>query len=618
MQHNARNSIIRLRKQEYFTRIIDENKGDISKTWKTVNEILGRKNTSKLPQFLQKGHKRIDDEKEIANTFNSYFTCIGSSISKNVKKSSKHFTDYLGNSTRESIFFLPTNENEIIEVVKQLRNTSSAGHDDISVTFLKKIIYAIATPLSIIFNLSITTGIVPNSLKLAKVTPVHKKGDKHSVQNYRPISLLPAFSKILERIIYNRLYKHLLQNNILAKEQFGFRPLYSTEMALLCTLEQILTSLDNKETVMAIFIDLSKAFDSLDHNVLLYKLEHYGIRGVPLHWFKNYLSDRKQFTSVNGTNSSTLPLTCGVPQGSILGPLLFLIYVNDIINTSTLFRFILYAEDTNILFSHKNENTLYNIVNTEMIYVCDWFKANKLKMNADKTKYMIFRSQKKYGQQSNPVLKVDDEVIDRVDSTNCLGVIIDEKLTWTKHINSIHGKISMSIGVMRKLRSVLPLNALFMLYNAFVLPYLNYCSLVWSGASLSNLNRLQVLQKKAIRLCSNAHYLAHTAPIFKGLNTLTLSDNVALKVGIFMFKYFKGILPEIFDHCLYLNNTIHNFDTRNKHAIVLPYCRLSIKQKHSILYKGAKFWNALDQIFKNVNTPNSFKTKYKHFLISAY
>ena len=238
----------------------------ISKTWKTVNEILGRQNTSKLPQFLQKGHKRIDDEKEIANTFNSYCACIGSSISKNVKKSSKHFTDYLGNSTRESIFFLPTNENEIIEVVKQLRNTSSAGHDGISVIFLKKIIYAIATPLSIIFNLSITTGIVPKSHKLAKVIPVHKKGDKHSVQNYRPISLLPTFSKILESIIYNRLYKHLYYSRTTSwqKSNLDFDPFIQ-----MCTLEQILTSLDNKETVMAIFTDLSKAFDSLDHNVLL-------------------------------------------------------------------------------------------------------------------------------------------------------------------------------------------------------------------------------------------------------------------------------------------------------------------------------------------------------------
>ena len=251
------------------------------------------------------------------------------------------------------------------------------------------------------------------------------------------------------------------------------------------------------------YIDLSKAFDSLDHTVLLYKLEHYGVRSVPLIWFKNYLTNRRQFTSINGTKSNTLPLTCGVPQGSILGPLLFLIYANDVINTTKLLRFILYADDTNILFSHKNETTLYNIVNNELINVCDWFKANRLQMNADKTKYMIFRTHNK-SRLLHSVLKIDDETIDQVESTNFLGVIIDDKLTWTKHVNSIHGKISMSIGVMRKLRSILPLNTLFMLYNAFVLPYLDYCSLVWSGTSSGNLQRLNVLQKKAIRICSNA------------------------------------------------------------------------------------------------------------------
>ena len=614
---NKLNNIIRLRKQDYFTCLIEQNKNDMCKTWKIVNEIMGRQNISKLPQFIQKGHNKINDEKLIANIFNSYFACIGSSISKKVKKSTKTFTDYLGHDTMESIFFLPTNEHEIIQVVKQLRNTSSAGHDGISVSFLKEIIYAIAKPLSFIFNLSLTTGIVPEPLKLAKVIPVHKKGDKHTVENYRPISLLPTFSKILERVIYNRLYEHLLKNKILAKEQFGFRPLHSTELALLHTLEQILTSLDNKETVMALYIDLSKAFDSLDHTIMLHKLEHYGVRGIPLNWFKNYLTDRKQYTSFNGSNSNILPLTCGVPQGSILGPLLFLIYVNDIINTSSLLRFVLYADDTNILFSHSNETTLYNVVNSELIYVCDWFKANKLQMNADKTKYMIFRSSKKC-KPSHLNLVIDNDAIKQVDNTNFLGVIIDDKLTWTKHVNIIHGKISMTIGIMRKLRSVLPLDTLFMLYNAFVLPHLNYCSLVWSGTSLNNLQRLNVLQKKAIRLCSNAHYLAHSTPLFKDLYTLTIFDHLSLKTGLFMYKYFNALLPVVFDNCFKLNSAIHKFDTRNKHDIVLPYCRLSMKQNNSIIFKGAKFWNALNPMFKKVNTQNTFKSKYKFYLINAY
>ena len=619
---NRLNRIIRARKKEYFTCLLERNKSDICKTWKVINEILGKQNSSKLPQFILKGHRKIEGDKMIANAFNSYFASIGSATSKKVDKSAKHFSNYLGSQTNKSLFFIPTDENEIIKVVKQLKNTSSVGHDDISVTFIKKIIYAIAKPLSIIFNISLSTGVVPDTLKIAKVIPIHKKGDEHTLENYRPISLLPAFSKILERIIYNRLYDHLLQNKILAKEQFGFRPFYSTELALLHTLERILTSLDNKETVIALFIDLSKAFDSLDHSILLYKLEHYGVRGVPLNWFRNYLTDRKQFTCVNGVNSSTLPLTCGVPQGSILGPLLFLIYANDIINTSNVLRFILYADDTNILFSHKNVNTLYSIMNAELIQVCDWFRANKLQMNGSKTKYMVFRSYRNTQQvlslYSHAQIKIDNQVIDRVDSTNFLGVIIDDKLTWTKHINSIHGKISMSVGVMRKLRSFLPVSTLFTLYNALILPHLDYCSLVWSGTSLANLHRLYVLQKKAIRICSSADRLDSTAPLFKKLNSLTLSDSVSVKLGLFVYKYFNATLPNIFDNCIVLNHKLHQIETRNKNNIVIPFCRLSITQRNSIIYKSAKFWNSLDSTLKNVTTQSAFKSRCKRHFISAY
>ena len=614
---NKLNRIIRLRKQDYFTFLIEQNKNDICKTWKIVNEIMGRQNISRLPQFIQKQHRRLYDDREIADDFNSYFSSIGSSISEKIKHSTKPFTHYLNSRTRKSIFFLPTNENEIIDIVKQMKNSSSCGHDGISVKFIKNIIHAVAKPLSVIYNLSISTGIVPDSFKVAKVIPVYKKDNKNQVENYRPISLLLTFSKILEKIIYKRLYNHLNDNDILVKEQFGFRPSYSTETALLHTLEQIITSLDNKQITMAIYIDLSKAFDSLDHNILLHKLEHYGIRGIPYNWFKNYLTGRKQFTQFNDVSSDILPITCGVPQGSTLGPLLFLIYANDIINTSKLLRFVLYADDTNILFTHKDEKALYNTVNNELTNVCDWFMANRLQINRDKTKYMIFRSSNQYN-NLNLNVHIDDITIDKISKINFLGVIIDDRLTWTDHVNSIRGKISMSIGIMRKLRSILPLKTLFMLYNAFVLPYLDYCSLVWSGTSSGNLQRLYTLQKKAIRICTNSHFIAHTSPLFKELNCVTFYDSISLKLGIFMFKFVNGLLPDIFIQYFKRNLAIHQFNTRNKNNFVLPFCRLTLKQNNSVIYKGSKLWNELDSTLKNVNMTSSFRSKFKKHIVNAY
>ena len=230
---------------------------------------------------------------------------------------------------------------------------------------------------------------------------------------------------------------------------------------------------------------------------------------------------------------------------------------------------------------------------------------------------MIFRLNKNHN-PFNLRLKIDDVDIDQVNNTNFLGVSIDNKLTWTEHVNSIHGKISMSIGVMRKLRSILPKKTLFMLYNAFVLPYLNYCSIVWSGTSSSNLQRLYVLQKKAIRICSNANYLAHTAPMFKDLNALTIFDNVSLKLGMFMYKHVNAFSPDVFHDYFPMNYATHTFNTRNKQNAILPYCRLSLKQKNSILYKGTKLWNNLSPFLKNANTTSAFKSKFKQHLINSY
>ena len=429
---------------------------------------------------------------------------------------------------------------------------------------------------------------------------------------------LHTFSKILERIIYNRFYKYLSEKNILIKEQFGFRPSFSTETALLHALEQITAALERKEIPLAIYVDLSKAFDSLDHNILLRKLEHYGIRGVLHNWFESYLSDRKQYTSFKGTKSDILPITCGVPQGSILGPLLFLVYVNDIVNTSNLLRFVMYADDINIFVSHPDEIVLNTIVNNELQNICDWFKANKLQINASKTKYMIFQSSKTRLSHSDMTINLGSNAISRVTSISFLGVIIDEKLSWKNHVNYIHGKISSSIGMMYKLRTVLPKKTLFMLYNALVLPYLDYCNLIWSAAIESDLNRLAILQKKAIRLCTNSHYLAHTPPLFKELNTLFVRDRILFKLGLFMYKHVNSLLPSIFNDYFTTHFMKHSLNTRNKQNFVLPFCRLKVTQLNSIKYKGAKIWNTLVNNLKCTSFMNCFKSTLKQQFLNTY
>ena len=288
---------------------------------------------------------------------------------------------------------------------------------------------SLAKPLSLIINQSLSTGIFPDKLKIAKVVPIYKKDDSTLIDNYRPISLLPVMSKIFEKVVYGQIYDYLISNLLLYKSQHGFQKLHSTETATLEFLDRIYNNLDAGETPISVFLDLSKAFDTLDHSILLKKLDYYGIRGIPLKWFQSYLSGRTQFVDYDGICSTALPITTGVPQGSILGPLLFLIYINDMHSAFNNFESILYADDTTLVkslssFSFSTESTDQNLsknINSELQKVQEWLAANRLSLNISKTKYMIFH----FPQRTVLLdldLKINDTKIERVDEFNFLGL----------------------------------------------------------------------------------------------------------------------------------------------------------------------------------------------------
>ena len=271
-------------------------------------------------------------------------------------------------------------------------------------------------------------------MKIAKIIPMNKSEDRYSINNYRLISILPFFSKLFERLMYNRLLDYVNANNILYPNQFGFREKHSTYMALLKLIDDILKEIDNNNFSIGVFIDLSKAFDTINHDILIKKLNSYGIRSIALEWLKNYLTNRLQYVSINYMDSSFLPITCSVPQGSILSPLLFILYFNDIVSTSNLAKFIIFADDTNLFFKHKDLETLINIIHTEIVKIVSWFKINKPSLNIKKTNFIIFSPKRKLIPPNNLQLLIDNVSIEQVDKTKFLGVVINSKLNWNiKH-----------------------------------------------------------------------------------------------------------------------------------------------------------------------------------------
>ena len=548
---------IRIAKKNYYAREFAKYKGDIRKTWDTLKDILNKKKRkSKFPAYFLCKNKHVSGAQNIANKFNEYFTNIGPDLASSIDTSNKApFDSYLNTPCSNSFLFQYTNPADIAKIICQLKPKSSAGYDNISAKLLKEITDSISCPLSKIINQSMCTGIFHSKLKLAKVIRLYKKDDEKEFGNYRPISLLSSISKIFEKVAFDQLYDLHSLHGLLFDSQYGFRKHNSTELAALELTDRIRHEIDQKKDPFAVFLDLSKAFDTLNHDILLTKLKYYGIKDTPLDWFKSYLTQRLQYVEFDGTASSTRVIETGVPQGSILGPLLFIIYMNDIHKVSANIRFILYADDTTITsplcsFTHGGNDDISLVealINLELCKISDWLAVNKLSLNAQKTKFMIFHNyQKVISAHEIPNSIICETNIERVTTFNFLGITINEYINWNAHTSKIANKISCTLGVMNRLKRYLPISVMKLMYDSLILSHLQFGITYWGFEC----TRLFKLQKRALRIMTSSKYNAHTQPIFKDLKLLKLD-------GIFdnawNFSINSQITPCQSTFSLYLN-----------------------------------------------------------------
>ncbi len=628
VNHQRSNDIlkktIRDQKKKYYSSRFEKYKNDIRKTWKTINEVLNRTKKKKMfPEYFQDGNTTITDKLEIANKFNIFFTNIGPELANKIKApKNKNFKRYLKKKFTKQLKFKQTNETEVKKIIESLQPKNSSGFDGISMKLIKKLKTILITPLTLIINQSLKSGIFPNKLKIAKVNPIYKKDDETLFTNYRPISLLPVISKIFERIIYNQVFEFFTKNKLFFKNQYGFRKGHSTEFATLEIIDRIICKMDKNETPINVYLDLSKAFDTLDHDILLEKLHYYGIRDTSLQLFQSYLSSRKQYVEFDGTDSEMRDIRTGVPQGSILGPLLFIIYINDLNTVSTLFKFIIYADDTSLSGFLTSFGTNLNInqnINQELQLISEWLKINKLSLNVGKTKFMIFYKGNK--RIPNIKLNIDGTEIERVQNFNFLGVILNEKLSWKPHTDKVANCISKTVGILNALKHFIPESPKVILYNSLILSHFNYGILAWGY----EFDRLTKLQKKSVRIITLSKYNAHTEPLFKRLKLLKLSDLLRLNELKFYYKYVNQTVPEYFssnnsDFNLLTNNSIHEYNTRQGNKLHTERTKHKYADKcirHSIPKTvNSTSNNILDKI--NTHSMQGFSKYIKNIYIENY
>ena len=455
-----------------------------------------------------------------------------------------------------SFALFPTTETEIENIIDNLNTSKSSGPYSIPTKLLKMLKNTISVPLTYIINCSFSTGIMPGKLKIARVIPIYKKGLRDDISNYRPISLLSVFNKIIETIMYNRLVKFLEENKLLFSNQFGFRSSHSTTHAIVLIVDKIQRAIERKEFSCGIF----EAFDTVDHTIELKKLEYYGVRGVAKDWFCSYLSNRKQFVSVGNYKFEMSSIACGVPQGSVLGSLLFLLYINDFNSSAEGIKFHLFADDSNLFYSHKNLHSLEEKLNHELININEWLRANKLSLNVEKSNFVIFHPhQKKVPFSVN--LKICNKYLEEKKCFKYLGIFIDSNLKWKFHIHKLTKKISRNIGILSKLRHFAPCNLLIQIYYTLIFPFITYGIIIWGNTYKTILNPITVLQKKAVRIITFSHFQSHTSPIFKKLNLLKLPDIVKLHAILFMHQYYNDRLPKAFNDFFSLVKHKHRYNT---------------------------------------------------------
>ena len=597
---------IKKSKSEYYCNLIKDSRNNPSDLWKSVKEAIPGSNPRKdnITSLISDGITHTNPT-SMSSTFNKFFATIGVKLAEKFTMNTP--TTNGVNQASSNFAFKTISCESVTKKIKELKPNKAVGLDKVSSRMLKDAADIVAPSLTSLFNISINNGCFPSTWKLAKISPLFKKGSKQDPSNYRPISVLPTISKLLEKAVHMQLYSYLRDNNLLSQKQFGFRLNSSTVTASAMFTDKTLSAMDKGQLTGAVFIDLTKAFDTVNHSILLSKLCSLGVLNdsPAYNWFESYLSNRCQVTVCNGTKSCPETVQIGVPQGSILGPLLFTLYINDLPDYLEHCDVTLYADDTVLFISDKSLHNIKSYMNSDLEKLNNWLKLNHLTLSISKSKFMIIGSSQRLNKIDSISFKVDNIDLDEVSSFKYLGIVINNRLNWQDHVDQMFSKINKKLGLLKRIRYCLPLDARLMFFNSYVLPLFDYADIVWGDRGNSTLMlQLQSLHNKAAKIILDLPIGSSASEALNKLKWKTLARRRAEHRAIFIYKCLNNLFSHRFN--IEFNRDKHEYNTRCKNNIRKSASRRNWGHWTSINF-ASNDWNKLDLSIRQSPSLASFK-----------
>ena len=619
MYRNKTIQLIRQAKRKYFSDSVKNSK-DSKTIWNHLRAVNNKKKTTlnNLPRELIMNGETITDSEDIAAKLNAYFSSIADILNDHTDQVSTFEDDKLSNFVNSkvphnSFFTIPLITcDQVLTFINKLDSTKATGIDGLGPRIIKIAASTLSPSITTLINKSISNGCFPSQMKLAKVFPIHKGGETTDPSNYRPISILPTISKIFEKHVNQHLIGYLNKHKLIHETQSGFRQKHSCQTALVKLVDQWLSCIDKGDIVGTLFVDFRKAFDLVDHSILINKLSLYKFSPLSLRWFQSYLSSRKQAIANDVGLSKFANVSSGVPQGSILGTTLFLLFINDLPLLLNHCFEDFFADDATFHTHSNSVDVIEHNLLADFTEAKHWSKRHKLPINYKKTTCMSIGTRQRLGDSREIELKSDDICIQNVSKQKLLGVYIDENLNWSAHIDYLCSNVSSKISLLRQLSEYVPVEVQKQFYQSYIMPLMDYGSDVWGSTSLTNLERLLKLQKRAARTILKTYFRTPSAGMFKDLGWLSLERRLKYNKAVLTYKALNNMTPAYISsmlkpvsqtHCLNLRSSVNG-------TLYVPKSRTTL-YNGAFSYSAPKLWNSLPQPIRNCDTLNAFKKSLK-------